>query len=244
MNPLSSLAGRLRGANGFALSVDWKASFFDRDAVADKALAQSRAALSRLGAYTRRVARNSIKVKGAAKPAPKPGTKAYDKWEREKASRPRSKPGSPIFQHTANSVVYPRNIWFAKDGADSVIVGMAKFTTTTAVPVPASIEFGETKKAKNPRRRTRRIGSGGEIRTDGRHSKTTKIAKRTRMGDVAVVYAKLRTQAQVDRANQINAELYGDDEYAITTAERPVMGLALSKAALKFDDAFEGRLSG
>lgn len=239
----ASLAGKIRSPGSFGLSVEWKSLFFDRESVSNPVLEESRQALLRLGAYTRRVARSSIKVKGAARKAPKIGTKAYDKWLEQQRNKPRSAPGSAPFQHTSNAVVYPRNIWFAKDGDNSVVIGMAAFGRKST-PTPAAIEFGESKRIRNSRRVLRKIGGSGEIRTDGRFSKTNKTAAKTRKGSVAVTYAKLKTQAQVDRANQINAELYGDDVFlSITTAERPVMGPALSKAAVKFDEAFEGRLS-
>ena len=228
---------------GFGLDVKWKELFFDRESVADPVLAESRKALLRLGSYTRRVARNAIKVKGAARKAPKPGTRAYDKWEKERFEKPRSKPGQAPFQHTSNAKLYPRNIWFARDGLDSVVIGMAAFNAR-AVPIPAAIEFGEKKTQRNPRRRLRKVGGAGEIRIDGRKSRTNKIAPRTLRGSVAVTYAKLKTQAQADRANQLNQELYGDERQTFETAERPVIGPALAAASLKFDAAFEGRLSG
>ena len=75
----ASLAGKIRSPGSFGLSVEWKSLFFDRESVSNPVLEESRQALLRLGAYTRRVARSSIKVKGAARKAPKIGTKAYDK---------------------------------------------------------------------------------------------------------------------------------------------------------------------
>jgi hypothetical protein len=236
-------ASFLGAQGGFGITVEWKHQFFDRDAVRDPVLDESRAALARLGSYTRRVARNAIKVKGAARKAPKPGTKAYDKWVEEQQVKPRSAPGSAPFQHTTNAKLYPRNIWFARDGLDSVIIGMAAFNAR-AVPIPAAIEFGEKKAQRNPRRRLRKVGGAGEIRIDGKYSRTNKITNSPIRASVAVTYAKLKTQAQADRANQLNEYLYGKDSYQIETAERPVIGPALAAASLKFDAAFVGRLSG
>lgn len=227
----------------FRMTVDMRRFFFDRDIVHDPALEEARQGLMRVGSYVRRVARSSIKVKGSARKSPKKGSKAYAKWLDEQFNKPRSEPGKPPFQHTGNPVVYPRNIWFAKDGDDAVVVGMAAFKNFND-PVPHSIEFGESGAFKNPRRIVRKMGKSGEIRVGGNKARSTKVAPRTMQGSVAVTYAILRTQAQVDRANRINEELYGPLQIGGKTDPRPVMGPALDMGVQKFHDAFTGRLSG
>jgi hypothetical protein len=91
--------------------------------------------------------------------------------------------------------------------------------------VPPTLEFGGPSVVKkNPRRRERRPGGAGEIRIGGPRSKTT---KRTRDGKW-VTYTKLTTQAQADRANQLNEELYGPEYIGGKQIEaRPYMGPAL-----------------
>lgn len=220
-----------------------KEHFFDRQAVQKMADAEARRGLARMGAYIRRVARNSIKVKGMARRPPK-GTKAFDRWLEEVRNRPRSAPGSPVFQHADHPVVYPRNIWYAWDGKDSVVVGMAAFGSKrrASAPVPHQIEFGSQGLMPNARRTKRHLGGVGEIRIGGKTSRASKQAANTRIGSVLVTYAALRNAAMVDRANRLNAELYGPDQVPANTAARPVMAPAFSAGVGKFDEAFSGRL--
>lgn len=80
----------------------------------------------------------------------------------------------------------------------------------------------------NPRRITRQINGSGEIRIGGASCKATKRTKNTLSGTVDVTYAKLHTAAQVERANEINEELYGPLMLpAVTIAPRPYMGPAM-----------------
>ena len=64
--------------------------------------------------------------------------------------------------------------------------------------------------AKHPHaRRERHVGDGGEIRIGGLPAATTRTLNRTRQGRQLVTYAKLLTQAQANRANQIQDQLFG-----------------------------------
>ena len=220
-----------------------KEYFFDRQLVQNMADEKARRGLARMGAYIRRVARNSIKVKGMARRPPK-GTKAFDRWLEEVRNRPRSAPGSPVFQHADHPVVYPRNIWYAWDGVDSVVVGMAAFGSNrrASAPVPHQIEFGSHGLVKNIRRTQRHLGGVGEVRIGGKQSRASKIAPSTRIGSVLVTYAPLRNAAMVERANRLNAELYGPDQVPANTAARPVMSPAFDAGITKFDEAFTGVL--
>jgi hypothetical protein len=75
-------------------------------------------------------------------------------------------------------------------------------------------------------RRIRHVGDGGEIRIDGPASRTT---KRNRFGAM-VTYARMRTQAQVDRANRLQEEMYGPLTIGPTSiAARPYMGPSLEE---------------
>ena len=77
---------------------------------------------------------------------------------------------------------------------------------------------------KNQRRRQRRVGGAGEIRIGGFRGKATKKTK----GGQWVTYTKLVTQAQADRANRLNEELYGPETIGGRRIEpRPYMGPAL-----------------
>jgi hypothetical protein len=94
--------------------------------------------------------------------------------------------------------------------------------------VPRLLEFGGRVTAvKNRRRRVRKLGGAGEIRIGGRVSATT---KRDKTSGKMVTYAKLRTAAQVARANRLNAQLFGPETLpAVTIEPREYMGPALQK---------------
>jgi len=81
---------------------------------------------------------------------------------------------------------------------------------------------------KNPRRRVRKVGSGGEIRLGGRPCRTTRPVLDRHGATVQVTYARLRTGAQVARANRLNEQLYGPALYMATYPPRPFMGPALA----------------
>lgn len=234
-------------ANQFArmVTASIKEHFFDREVVQKQMDKTARAGLSRMGGYMRRVARSSIKKKGLARKPPK-GSKAYDRWLDEQRNRPRSKPGDPVFQHSDHSLLNPRNILYGWDGRDSIIIGMMGYSSrfAKAGAVPHQVEFGSSNLVENPRRRDRVLGGVGEVRVGGNVSRATKRAAKTRLGDVMVTYAKLRTTKQVAAANAINERLYGPDEVPVKTAARPVMGPALAKTIAKFDEAFVGGLKG
>jgi hypothetical protein len=91
------------------------------------------------------------------------------------------------------------------------------------------LEFGGEAVFKNRRRFQRRLRGGGEIRVDGNEGGTTKPTVDRHGRRRLVTYIKLRTQAQVDRANEINAALYGPKEERKPIGKRPFMGPALSK---------------
>lgn len=227
------------------VSVQFKRSFFDRALVQREVDPKLRAGMNRFGGYVRRTARSSIKRRGAARPAPKNRSgKAYQVWLAEQASRPRSSPGSAPFQHTAHPVVNPKNIQYAWDGKASVIIGMVGLRRGRGRPVPHEIEFGSTQLTYNPRARVRKIGDGGEVEIGRKVGGTTKVAYRTRLGDVAVSYALLRTEPQVALANQINRQLYGEPTQSTKTEPRPVITPAFGLGVTKFREAFSGLLQG
>ena len=177
---------------------DVKSMFFDRQAVIDTIGRGNVRTLGRAGAFIQRRAKSSIR-------------------KRKRASRPGDPPSSHV--GTLRNLIY-----FGFDtGTRSVVIGPTPVGTIGRVP--PTLEYGGPSVVKkNPRRRQRKVGDGGEIRMDGPHGKTT---KRTPNGKW-VTYTKLTTQAQADRANQINEELYGPEYIGGKPIEaRPYMGPAL-----------------
>jgi hypothetical protein len=175
-----------------------KATFFDRRAVIDALGRANLSALSRAGAFIQRRAKSSIR-------------------KRKRASLPGEPPSSHV--GTLRNLIY-----FSFDTASrSVVVGP---TPVGAIGiVPPTLEYGGPSVVRrNPRRRRRRVGGAGEIRIDGPHGKTTKRIQDGRY----VTYTKLTTQAQADRANRLNEELYGPEHVGgRPIAARPYMGPAL-----------------
>jgi len=122
-----------------------------------------------------------------------------------------SRPGEPPSSHvgTLRDLIY-----FGFDAASrSVVIGPTPFRGRAVVPRLLELG-GSSGPRKNRRRKTRKLGGAGEIRVDGSRS----------------VYAKLRSTAQVQRANQTNEEFFGPETLGPVHIEpRPYMGPALQK---------------
>ena len=175
-----------------------KSMFFDRRAVIDAVGRANAKVLSRAGAFIQRRAKSSIR-------------------KRKRASRPGEPPSSHV--GTLRNLIY-----FGFDTRQrSVVVGPTPLGVTGVVP--PTLEYGgPTVVKRNPRRKQRRVGDGGEIRIGGYRGATT---KRTPDGKW-VTYTKLATGAQADRANRLNEELYGPEYIGGKRIEaRPYMGPAL-----------------
>jgi hypothetical protein len=172
--------------------------FFDRQAVLS-ALGRAKArVLSRAGAFIQRRAKSSIR-------------------KRKRASRPGEPPSSHV--GTLRNLIY-----FGFDTTSrSVVVGPTPLGAVGTVP--PTLEYGGPGPVRrNPRRRHRKVGDGGEIRIGGPLSGTT---KRTPEGKW-VTYTRLTTGAQAERANRLNEELYGPEYIGGKRIEaRPYMGPAL-----------------
>jgi hypothetical protein len=104
-----------------------KGSFFDREAVLKRLPPARRKFLARSGGLVRRIARNSIKRKGAARKPPKKFSKtgritaAFRKWQQEIRRQPHSQAPSPPFTHSG---VLRDAILFGFDfAAETVVVG-------------------------------------------------------------------------------------------------------------------------
>jgi hypothetical protein len=174
--------------------------FFDREAVVEAVGRAGAKALGKAGAYIQRRAKSSIR-------------------KRKRASRP----GEPPSSHVGT---LRNRIYFNYDPPTrSVVVGPTPLGSVGVVP--PTLEYGGAiPHRKNPRRHQRTMGGAGEIRIDGPVSRST---KKNREGKL-VTYAKLNTAGQVDRANQLNEELYGPEFISEgRIAARPYMGPALQK---------------
>ncbi len=170
------------------VNVDYK-MFLTTDAVKRAIPPASRKALSRAGGLLRKVAQRSMRY-------------------RKKASLA----GQPPSAHRERGALLRKLLFFGWDSqAESVVVGPLGFGKNGA----ALQEFGGRVRVKNPRRRFRKIGDGGEIRISAG----------------VAVYTKLATQAQAHRANRLNRELYGEDFIQVSVPRRPFMKPALDKVS-------------
>jgi hypothetical protein len=179
--------------------------FLDRQRIIDRIGRAAARTLSKAGAFIRRSAKGKIRY----------------------AKSP-SKPGSPPHGHRGKYGQSPLRelIFFAFDErTSSLVVGPTPFGGMS--DVPRTLELGGTTRGlRNPLRRIRRVGDGGEIRLDGTHGRTT---KRNRFGAM-VTYTKLRTAAQAARANQLQEVLYGPLTIGpASIAARPYMGPSLEE---------------
>jgi hypothetical protein len=105
---------------------------------------------------------------------------------------------------------------------------------------PSTLEFGGDSVIDNSV--VRKVGDGGEIRvvsgaaagvkrdSSGKFLRASQRGKEVRPG-VRVVYGKIRTQAQADRATRINREIFGPR--TIRVAERPFMAPSLQRSLPK-----------
>jgi hypothetical protein len=196
-----------------------KSMFVDRRAVID-AVGRVRArVLSKAGAFVRRTAKGKIRYAKSA-----------------------SKPGNPPHAHRGKRGSSPLRdlIYFAYDERTcSVVIGPTPFRGVAIAP--RTLELGGTARGrKNPRRRIRTIGSGGEIRIGGRSCASTKRNKDGRM----VTYAPIHTQAQADRANRLQEELYGPLVIGpVSIAARPYMGPSLVENLPKLNSLWANSVS-
>lgn len=200
---------RLSGSGRAALG-SLQAGFFNRKAVIAALDAAERVALTRTGAYIRKVARNSMKKRKVASP---PGTP------------PSSREGDP--ERGPRAGFLRRSVEFAYDPRDrSVVIGPIGLFDSA---VPRTHEFGGRLRIKNPRRIKRKVGKGGPLRvvSAGTPGKTVKPVLRDTL-ERHVVYAKLFTMAQVARAEKIETGLYGpmfigDAQYPARPYMRPAL---------------------
>jgi len=209
---------------GFNLTWNVKNWFFDRERVRGMLRVTTRGALSKAGALVRTIARRSMRY-----------VTSFQEQQRQIAAGKRKRLSgepAPSAPGTPPRAVRPhpwirQHLYYAYDpGRGSVVIGPVRLFSQ--VNVPALHEFGGRIVLRNRRRRVRKVGSGGEIRVGGRACRTTKPVQDRHGNTVQVTYARLRSGAQVARANELNEALYGPASYIATYPPRPFMGPALA----------------
>lgn len=209
------------------LGFNVKRWFFDRAIVAQAVNRATRESLNKAGALVRTIARRSMRYVTALKEQRR--QIALARRKRMTGEPAPSPPGTP--PHAVRPHPWIREfLYFAYDpAAQSVVIGPVRLPGSRT-NVPALHETGGRAIVKNRRREVRRIGSGGEIRVGGRAGRTTKPAVDRQGRTIMVTYARLRTAAQVARANELNEALYGPQYYMAEYPPRPFMGPALAAA--------------
>ncbi len=194
------------------ITLDTKRLFFDRPAVTRAVDRAARKALTHAGGKVRLIAQRSMRYV----------TQPKKQGKKRKVSAP-GQPPRAVRPHPW----LRKHLYFAWDPQrKSVVVGPAVFGRRTGTP--RRLERGGRVRIKNARRRLRRIGDGGEIDIGG-SGPTVKPIENFKGETVRVRFARLRTQAQANRANELNAWLYGPNEFDATIEPRPYMGPALDK---------------
>ena len=203
--------GNLGGAarTAFGLRFDVKKWFFDRDRVTKLMDRENRQALQEAGRRIRRVAQTSMRYVTSRREQER---KIAAGLRKRAAGDPSvSRPGEPPRAIKPHPWIR-KNLFYAFEPvAQSVVIGPVGFARGSGAP--ETLEFGGRARVRNKQRRTRRMGGGGEIDVRGGR----------------VVYTKLQTAAQVERANLLNEELYGPMFKVVYVAARPYMGPALRK---------------
>lgn len=212
-----------------------KRFFYDREAV-QKALGKKRLkALRKAGGELRKRARRKLRRR-----------------------KRKSRPGEAPSVHTASAFATLKNVQFGFDTFREVaVVGAIGFDNAHGdPPAPGVMEHGGEGSRVNERRTLRVVGVVGEIAIDGVREYTTRTGKTRRVKlrksgrstrDVVdwkgktrrVTYARLNSEEQARRANELNAELYGPASFsANTVAPRPFMAPAAQEASAEFLDLY------
>jgi hypothetical protein len=208
------LSGGAGGAAGvartaFGLRFDVKKWFFTEDRVKKFMDAKSRQALQEAGRRIRRVAQTSMRYVTSRREQERKVAAGLRK--RAAADPSVSRPGEPPRAIKPHPWIR-KNLFYAFEPvAQSVVIGPVGFPRGSGAP--ETLEFGGRTRVRNKQRRKRRIGSGGEIDLRGGR----------------VIYTRLKTAGQVDRANLLNEQLYGPMFKIVHVAARPYMGPALRK---------------
>ena len=228
---------------GFRIDFVIKDWFFNTDNVKKHLRDNEREVLRKFGAYTRRVARRSMKNRPAEKIDKFIKTTRGENGKRKIKSDYYSKPGSPPYAHAmadtpGGGLKYGAfNILYAYDPARrSVVIGPRKKPERNNF-VPFQLEYGGTRtNVKNPRRRDRKVGDTGAIsigdpRPGNEGRKGLKKIRAINGVFYDVHFTRLKTAAMVRRSEQIEEKLWGPKYYAsVRLAPRPYMRPAFWKA--------------
>lgn len=219
MAGLGSIFGKVLSGGGgaagvaaraaFGLRFDVKKWFFDRDRVTKLMDRKNRQALREAGRRIRRVAQTSMRYVTSRREQ----ERLVVSGKRKKAARDPSvsRPGEPPRAIKPHPWIR-KNLFYAFEPvAQSVVIGPVGFARGSGAP--ETLEFGGRTRVRNKQRRRRKMGDGGEIDVRGGR----------------VIYTKLKTAAQVERANLLNEELYGPMFKVVYVAARPYMQPALRK---------------
>jgi len=210
----------------FNLSMKCTKWFFDKGKVRALMSIKTRRALEIAGALIRRTARQSMQYVTSV--AEQERRIAEGTRKQKVRLRSVSAPGEP--PRAVRPHPWIREfLYYAYDPARrSVVVGPVRLPRTR-INVPQLHEFGGQAVVRS-RRRIRKLGHGGEVRIGGRAGRTTHLTETRLGGLMPVTYMKLRTGAQVARANNLNALLYGSAANRIVTyPPRPFMAPAVAK---------------
>lgn len=122
-------------------------------------------------------------------------------------------PNMPAIRLKPKGKKTPLNLsrpWYSVDNMARprmVLVGPPRVGGASDKQVPRILEQGGRVR-KNSRMRRRRVGHGGEIRTDGRPSRTNRLIETDFGATITATYIRLRTVRQVRRANLIQRDLF------------------------------------
>jgi len=203
--------------------------FFDRQKLVGQANKAVFKALNRAGGATRLTAKRSMRARPLGKAA-LPGMPPH-RHKQQRGAKHRHDYG------------LQRSILYGYDRAtQSVVIGPSAAFGAGIRRIAKTHEYGGFETKKNPRRRLRKLGGGGEIRMKvSRHARgklrssisaiTDDYIEGINAGIDPVVYGKLFTREQVRRANEINEALYGPSVLHSTYPPRPTMGPALAQVA-------------
>ena len=206
----------------FNLTFAAKAFFLDSPRIEALLDAATRKNLMHAGGKVRTIARRSMRYVTAAKEQ----ERLIRLGLRKRLNDPQaSRPGEPPRAIRPHPWIR-EHLLFAYDPASQVVVvGPVGFAAGSGAP--AILEHGGRTRIRNKRRILRKVGHGGEIAVGAQAAKY--CSAKTNADGAPVVYIRLCTQAQADRANRLNEQLYGP-LYRIAYIEpRPFMGPALSQ---------------
>lgn len=206
--------------------------FFDRRAVRRAVGRGKRRALSRGGAIVRKTAQRSMRYTKS---------QALQRRERDEGRRKRmsatrhAPPGRPPRAVRPHPLLRKLLFYGYDSTSETVVVGPLALGRAV---VPGLHEFGGSRRGRNPRRRLRRVGGGGEVRIGGRRSATSSYATDRRGRTVLVTYARLRTPEEARRANRLNRRLYGPLRLRRRYEPRPYMRPAMLRQLSAITEAW------